>query len=100
MTLSQFVHLRCCAPRIDIALHLKLIANFYGQRHRMRWLMKKDRVCERECRGRLETLLKNAFITQLQPLRSLKTATKKRRALKKMVAKTSGFTKSTSTASG
>jgi hypothetical protein len=62
--------------------------------------MRKIRICERECQGRLENLLKTAFNTQLQPLRSLKTATKKRRALKKMVAKTSGFTKSPTTASG
>jgi hypothetical protein len=61
----------------------------------------KDRISEREYQGRLvETLLKRAFNTQLQPLRSLKTATKKRRALKKMVAKNSGFTKSSTTASG
>ena len=53
--------------------------------------MKKDRISEREYQGRVETLLKSAFNTQLQPLRSLKTATKKRRALKKMVAKNSGF---------
>jgi hypothetical protein len=61
----------------------------------------KDRISEREYQGRLvETLLKRAFNTQLQPLRSLKTATKKRRALKKMVAKYSGLTKSSTTASG
>ena len=54
----------------------------------------------REYQGRLETLRESAFNTQLQPLRSLKTATKKRRALKKMVAKNSGFGKSSTTASG
>jgi ATP-dependent DNA ligase len=43
----------------------------------------KDRISEREYRGRLESLLKRAFNTQPQPLRSLETATKKRRALKK-----------------
>jgi hypothetical protein len=63
-------------------------------------MKRKDRISEREYQGRLETLLKSAFNTQLQPLRSLKTATKKRRALKKMVAKNSGFTKSSTTASG
>ena len=64
-------------------------------------MKRKDRICEREYHGRLvATLLKSAFNTQLQPLRSLKTATKKRRALKKMVAKNSGFTKSSTTASG
>jgi hypothetical protein len=60
----------------------------------------KDRVSEREYQGRLKSLLKSAFNTQLQPLRSLKTATKRRRALKKKVAKNSGFTKSSTTASG
>ena len=63
-------------------------------------MKRKDRISEREYRGRLETLLKSAFNTQLQPLRSLRTATKKRRALKKMVAKNSAFTKSSITASG
>jgi hypothetical protein len=63
-------------------------------------MKRKDRISEREYQGRLETLLKSAFNTQLQPLRSLKTATKKRRALKKMVARNSGFTKSSTTASG
>src|SRR5882672_3576226 len=38
---------------------------------------------EREYQDRLEILRKNAFNTQLRPLRSLETATKKRRALKK-----------------
>jgi hypothetical protein len=60
----------------------------------------KDQVSEREYQGRLKSLLKSAFNTQLQPLRSLKTATKRRRALKKKVAKNSGFTKSSTTASG
>ena len=63
-------------------------------------MKRKDRISEREYQGRLGTLLKSAFNTQLQPLRSLKTATKKRRALKKMVARNSGFTKSSTTASG
>ena len=62
-------------------------------------MKRKDRISEREYQGRLVTL-NSAFNTQLQPLRSLKTATKKRRALKKMVAKNSGFTKSSTTASG
>jgi len=42
----------------------------------------EDSISEREYRGRLD-LPTSAFKTQLQPLRSLKTATKKRRALKK-----------------
>ncbi len=54
----------------------------------------KDRICEREYRIRLESMLNTAFNTQLQPLRSLQTATKKRRAQKK-VASNPTFTKST-----
>ena len=45
---------------------------------------------EREYQDRLEILRKYAFNTQLQPLRSLETATKKRRALKKKAAKILG----------
>jgi hypothetical protein len=63
-------------------------------------MKKKDRISEREYRGRLESLLKSAFNTQLQPLKSLETATKKRRALKRKAAEISGFTKSSTTASG
>ena len=59
----------------------------------------KDRIGEREYQDRLESLLKNTLITNLQPLRSLETATKKRRAQKK-AANNSGFTKSTTTTSG
>ena len=59
----------------------------------------KDRTSDREYQHRLESLLKNVFNTQLQPLRSLETATKKRRAQKK-AANNSGFTKSTTTTSG
>jgi len=63
-------------------------------------MKEKDRISEREYQGRLKSLLKSAFNTQLQPLKSLKTATKRRRALKKKAAKDSGFTKSSTTASG
>ena len=59
----------------------------------------KDRVSEREYQDRLETLLKNVLNTNLQPLRSLETATKRRRAQKK-AATDSGLTKSTRTTSG
>ena len=58
----------------------------------------KDRISEREHQDRLETLLKNVLSTNLQPLRTLETATKKRRAQKK-AASNSGFTKSTTTTS-
>jgi hypothetical protein len=63
-------------------------------------MKKKARISEREYQRRLEVLLKSAFNTQLQPLRSLETATKKRRALKKTAAEISGFTRSRTTASG
>ena len=56
----------------------------------------KDRISERAYQDRLETLLKTTLVTNLQPLRSLETATKKRRAQKK-AATSSGFTKSTKT---
>ena len=59
----------------------------------------KDRTSEREYRDRLECFLKNAFNAHLQPLRSLETATKKRRAHKKAAA-SSVFTNSTKTNSG
>jgi hypothetical protein len=61
-------------------------------------MKEKDRICEREYHTRLESLLKTTFNTQLQPLRSLETATKKRRAQKK-AASHSGCTKSTTTSS-
>jgi hypothetical protein len=63
-------------------------------------MKKKDRISEREYQGRLESLLQSAFNTHPQPLRSLETATKKRRALKKKAVKKSGFTKSSATAFG
>jgi hypothetical protein len=62
-------------------------------------MKKKDPISEREYQGRLD-LLRRAFNTQLQPLRSLKTATKKRRALKKQAAENSGIAKLSKTASG
>jgi hypothetical protein len=58
----------------------------------------KDRISEREYQDRLESLLKNALNANLQPLRSLETATKKRRAQKKAVD--SRLTKSTKTTFG
>jgi hypothetical protein len=60
----------------------------------------KDRISEREYRDRLTRLLKSAFNPRLQALRSLKTATKKRRELKNKVARSSGFTKPSASASG
>ena len=56
----------------------------------------KGRMSEREHQDRLENLLKSALNTNLQPLRSLETATKKRRAQKKAAAD-SGSTKSAKT---
>jgi hypothetical protein len=46
-------------------------------------MRKTNRTDEREHQGRLRSSLKGTFNTQLQQLRLLKTATKKRRALKK-----------------
>ena len=61
-------------------------------------MKKKDRISEREYQRRLEVLLKSTFNTQLQPLKSLETATQKRRALKRKAAGIS--TRSSTTASG
>jgi hypothetical protein len=47
----------------------------------------KDRISEREYHDRLTSLMKGNFNAQLKPLRSLKTATKKRRGRKKECAK-------------
>jgi hypothetical protein len=63
-------------------------------------MKKKARISEREYQRRLEVLLKSTFNTQLQPLKSLETATKKRRALKRKAVEISGFTRSSTTASG
>jgi hypothetical protein len=60
--------------------------------------MKKDRVIEHE-QEYLERLLKNNFNRQLDVLRSLNTATKKRRALKR-TGENSVLTKSSASASG
>jgi hypothetical protein len=60
----------------------------------------KDRIDEREFQDRLESLQKSALNTNLQPLRSLETATKKRRAQKRKAATDSGFTKSAKRTSG
>ncbi len=63
-------------------------------------MKKKCRISEREYQDRLQSMLKSAFNTQLQPLRSLKTVTKKRRALKEKAAENVGLTKSSMTPSG
>ena len=60
----------------------------------------KDHFSEHEYQDRLESLLKSVINTNLQPLRSLETATKKRRARKKKAANNSVFTKSTMKTSG
>ena len=60
----------------------------------MEWAMKpKVQLNEDEYRGRLKSLLKDSFNTELQPLKSMETITKKRRALKKKEARSSRFTK-------
>ena len=59
----------------------------------------KGQICEREYQDRLENLLKSTLNMNVQPLRSLETATKKRRAQKK-AATDSGLTKSRKVTSG
>ena len=62
---------------------------------------KKNQVNECEYQSRLNNLLKGAFNTELQPLRSLNTATKKRRAAKRQAATGhSDLTKSSTTTAG
>ncbi|HTO62013.1 MAG TPA: hypothetical protein VMM15_12240 [Bradyrhizobium sp.] len=58
---------------------------------------KKNRASECEYQSRLNNLLKGDFNTQLQPLRSLNTATKKRRAAKRQAAGHADQTKSSTT---
>ena len=60
---------------------------------------KKIQINECEYQGRLKSLLKDAFNTELRPLRALETVTKKRRALKKRDRGNSGLAKSSTTAS-
>jgi hypothetical protein len=62
-------------------------------------MKKKIQLDECEYQGRLKSLLKDAFNPELQPLRSLQTVTKKRRALKKTATGSAGFTKPDTTAS-
>jgi len=62
-------------------------------------MKQKTQLNEREYQDRLKSLLKDAFNTDLRPLRSLQTVTKKRRALKKKEARNSSFTKPGTTAS-
>ncbi|MBV8919585.1 hypothetical protein [Bradyrhizobium sp.] len=61
---------------------------------------KKNRLSESEYQNRLNNLLKGAFNTQLQPLRSLNTATKKRRAAKRRSASQPELAKSSTTTPG
>ena len=63
-------------------------------------MKKNDRTSEREYEDRLHHLMKSAFNAQLKPLKSLRTVTQKRRALKKAPPETPGFTKSGTTRSG
>ena len=62
-------------------------------------MKQKIQLNECEYQGRLKSLLKDAFNPELQPLRSLQTVTKKRRALKKTSPENSRHTKPGSTAS-
>lgn len=103
-TLPQFVHSRVPFLPCLLRLALEAIANVGNRRRlevcaqlaresgmdlRAEWdsTMKKrerikDRISEREYHVRLERLLKGNFNTRLEPLRSLRTATKRRRELK------------------
>jgi hypothetical protein len=56
-------------------------------------MKQKIQINQCEYQGRLKSLLKDAFNTELQPLRSLQTVTKKRRALKKKETRNSAITK-------
>ena len=103
--LSQVVHitLRCMLEPDASSTGSRLfdVHGGHGACCALEWsatMKEKDRICEREYQSRLESLLKTTFNTQLQPLRLLETATKKRRAQKK-AASNSGFTKSTTTTS-
>jgi hypothetical protein len=60
---------------------------------------KKNRVNECDYQTRLNNLLNGAFNAQLQPLRSLNTATKKRRAAKRHTVATADLTKSSTATS-
>jgi hypothetical protein len=62
-------------------------------------MKKKYPISEREYQDRLQTMLKSALNTELQPLRSLKTVTKKRRALKAKAAANFKLAKSSTTPS-
>ena len=125
--LSQFVHLRCsiddrpcaafvkfhhrcrhrrradlhavCAQLDDLARFPRQKRDRLGSGGRVEFAMKrKVQVGECEYQDRLKSLLK-VFNTELQPLRSLETVTKKRRALKKRSEGNTGPTKSGTTAS-
>lgn len=56
-------------------------------------MRKKNQISDCEYQERHKTLLKGSFNMQLKPLRSLNTATMKRRALKRQAAGNSGFAK-------
>jgi hypothetical protein len=76
-----------------------IVAKRVAKRNGNEAMKYKVHIGEREYQDRLEKLLKSALSMNLQPLRSLETATKKRRAQKKK-ATDSGFTKSTKVTSG
>ena len=63
-------------------------------------MKQKIQLGEREHQDRLKGLLKDRFNTELQPLRSLETVTKKRRALRKREARSARFTKPDTMTSG
>jgi hypothetical protein len=63
-------------------------------------MKEKYRISEREYQDRLRSALKSALNTELQPLRSLRIVTKKRRALKVKAAENFELTKSSTIHSG
>ena len=90
-------------PQRDRATFLSawmIVAKCVAQRNGNEAMKYKYHIGEREYQDRLESLLKSVFNTNLQPLRSLETATKKRRAQRKKAATDSEFTESTKTTSG
>jgi hypothetical protein len=77
-----------------------IVAKRVAKRNGKEAMKYKERISELEYQDRLENFLKGALNTNLQSLRSLETATKKRRAQKKKAATDSGITQSTKTTSG
>jgi hypothetical protein len=63
-------------------------------------MKERNQIEKREYQSRIDALLNGALTTQLQPLRSLKTATKRRRELRKQAEKNCEPIKTSPTAPG